>query len=147
MGEARHTVLIADDHDADRFFLKEAIRRHAPRLQVVGEVSDGEQVIEYLSGKGGYADRALYPMPEVLILDVRMPRMTGIEVLEWLKTEKFPGLKVALLADSSSMIYKEKAESLGVKHFYSKLVNTDELVRMVIHLQAELDSGQKGRCP
>lgn len=144
MGEARHSILIADDCEADRFFLKEAIRQHAPKLHVVGEVSDGQQVVEYLSGKGAYADRTIYPLPEVLILDVRMPRMTGIEVVEWLKKENFTSLKIALLADSSSAIYREKALSLGVNHFYSKLVNTDELIWMVIHLQTELESGKKG---
>jgi hypothetical protein len=65
--------------------------------------------------------------------------MTGIEVVEWLQTRKFPGLKIVMLADSSSAIYRPKALSLGIKHFYSKAVNTAELVHVVKTLQAELD--------
>src|SRR3974377_1110406 len=87
MTERKHRVLIADDYEADRFFLKEVIRRHAPLLEVVGEVGDGDEVIAYLWGYGQYADREKYPLPELLILDVRMPRMTGLQVLEGLKKE------------------------------------------------------------
>lgn len=144
MGEKRHNVLIADDYEADRFFLKEVIRRHAPKLHVVAEVGDGAQVIAYLSGEGQYADRETYPLPEVLILDMRMPRMTGLEVLEWLEKQNFPQLKIAIMADSSSVIHRPKALELGVEHFISKLTNSDELIHLVKRLQAELDSGQTG---
>src|SRR5579872_5137830 len=142
MSGKNHTVLIADDYEADRLFLKEAIRFHAPRLDVVAEVRDGEQVIAYLSGQGRFADRQEYPLPDLLILDVRMPRMTGIEVVEWLGEHDFPSMKVALLADSSSMIFRPKAREMGVRHFYSKF--TDELVQMVETLQTELESGEQG---
>lgn len=117
MGDGKHKVLIADDYEADRFFLKEVIRRHAPLLEVVGEVRDGDEVIAYLWGDGQYADREKYPLPELLIMDVRMPRMTGIEVLEWMKTRNLPPLKVALLADTSAGMFRDRVAELGLKHF------------------------------
>ncbi len=143
--KTRYTVLIADDYEADRFFLKEAIRRHAPKLHVIGEVGDGEQVVHYLSGEGQYADREAYPLPELLILDMGMPRMTGLEVLEWLQKQSFPQLKIAVMADSSLAIYRPKALELGVEHFVSKLMNSDEMIQLVKRLQDELESGEKGR--
>lgn len=139
MGEPKHRVLIADDYEADRFFLKEVIRRHAPLLEVVGEVGDGDEVIAYLWGYGEFADREKHPFPELLILDVRMPRMTGMQVLEWLKTQKLPPLKVALLADSSGENFREKAHDMGLQHFYSKIMGHGELEGMVKRLQAELE--------
>ena len=145
MGEKRHTVLIADDYEADRFFLREAIRRHAPKLHVVGEVGDGEQVVAYLSGEGQYSDRETFPLPDILILDMRMPRMTGLEVLAWLENQNFPKLKIAVMADSSSAIYRSKALELGVEHFFSKLMNSDELIQLVKRLQDELESGEQRR--
>jgi len=145
MGEVRHRVLIADDYEADRFFLKEAIRRHAPLLEVVAEVQDGTEVVSYLQGAGEYGDRDRFPFPELLIMDLRMPRMTGLEVLEWLKTQNFSGLKVAMLADSSFVKLKERAANLGLQHFYSKVINTSELVEVVRKLQAELEDGSSGR--
>jgi DNA-binding NarL/FixJ family response regulator len=140
MGEPKHRVLIADDYDADRFFLKEVVRRHAPSLEVVGEVEDGDEVIAYLVGYGQYADRTRFPLPDLLIMDVRMPRMTGIQVLEWMKTQKLPPLKVAILADTSSELYRNRVRELGMEHFYSKVMSTDELVNVVKNLQSELDA-------
>ena len=141
MGDKKHKVLIADDYEADRFFLKEAIRRHAPDLEVVGELEDGSDVIAYLTGRDGYADRVKHPLPDLLIMDVRMPRMSGLEVLDWLKIHPFPKMKVAMLADSSFMEFREKAASFGLQHFYPKVINAGELVEVVRKLQAELEDG------
>jgi DNA-binding NarL/FixJ family response regulator len=140
----KYSVLIADDEEPDRFFLKEAIRKHAPTFQVVGEVGDGEEVIAYLWGYGKYSDREKYPFPKLLIMDCRMPRITGIQVLEWLQTQKFPELKVALLADSSQAMFREKALSLGLNHFYQKAVNASLLEDVVKRLQAELEKNPDG---
>lgn len=144
MAEKIHTVLIADDYEADRFFLKEAIRRNASKLQVIAEVEDGSEVVNYLSGKGKFADREMYPMPEVLITDMRMPRMTGLEVLEWLQKQNMPRLKIAVLSDSSAAVFEPKARELGVKHFFSKVANPSELLHLVKLLQDELECGGQG---
>lgn len=138
----KHAVLIADDYESDRFFLKRVIAGHAPSLEVVGEVENGEQVIAYLAGKGAYADRKQYPLPELLILDMRMPRLTGMEVLEWLRTHDFPHLKIAMMADSSGSIYRDKTIDLGAHHFFSKLSGTGQLVEMVKALEADLQSAE-----
>jgi CheY-like chemotaxis protein len=144
MVEKSHTVLIADDYEADRYFLKEAIRRHALKLQVIAEVEDGAEVVNYLSGNGKFADRETYPIPEVLIMDMRMPRITGLEVLEWLQKQNMPPLKIAVLADSSSGMFEPKVRALGIKHFFSKVANPSELIHLVKLLQDELESGDQG---
>lgn len=138
----KHAVLIADDHESDRFFLKRVIAEHAPHLEVVGEVENGEQAIAYLAGDGAYADRKQHPLPELLILDMRMPRITGMEVLEWLRTHDFPRLKIAMMADSSGAIYRERTLDLGVHRFYSKLSGTGELIEMVKALEADLERAE-----
>jgi CheY-like chemotaxis protein len=138
MGERNHRVLIADDYEADRFLLKQVIRRHAPLLEVVDEVQDGVEVIAYLCGFGPYADREKYPLPDLLIMDVRMPRLTGVQVLEWLKTQSLPPMKVALLADTSSELFRDRVHGLGIEHFYSKLISPSELATIVMRLEAEL---------
>ena len=145
MKNKKHKVLIADDYESDRLFLRRAIIEHAPALEVVAEVEDGMEVVAYLSGEGLYADRSKYPLPELIILDVRMPRMTGIEVLEWLEKRDYPSLKIAMLADSSAILYKEKARSLGLQHFYSKVINPAELIQVVKTLEAELENGTARR--
>ena len=144
MAEKRYNVLIVDDDEADRVFLKEVIRSHAHKLHVIDELEDGAQVVEYLSGKGKYADRQAHPWPEVLILDMRMPRMNGLEVLEWLKMQSFPRLKIAVMAESVPAIDRARALKLGVEHFFSKLMHPNELIPLVERLQDELESGEKG---
>jgi DNA-binding NarL/FixJ family response regulator len=141
MVKRRHNVLIADDYEADRSFLREIIQHHAPLLEVVGEVEDGDEVIAYLWGYGEYADREKHPVPELLIMDVRMPRMSGVQVLEWLQTQTLPPLKVVMLADSSTELFRHRVANLGFKHFYSKVMETNELVDVVKRLQAELEAG------
>jgi len=132
-------VLIADDSEADRYFLKRAIHAGAPRLQIIAEVGTGAGAIDYLSGRGPFADRDRFPLPQLLLLDSRMPDMTGLDVLKWLQINPVPGLKVAMFADSSGTSLQPKAFQLGASFFSSKIVDSDELIRTVRSLQADLE--------
>jgi CheY-like chemotaxis protein len=138
-----YLVLIADDSEADRYFLKRALAEDAPRLRVIAEVQTGTETLAYLSGQGPFADRNQHPLPDLLLLDSRMPGKTGLEVLEWLQANPVPGLKVAMFADSSGMAHQTRALELGASHFFSKIVHGDELARAVKTLQAELDAGNR----
>src|SRR5579884_278603 len=88
------TILLAEDSADDEFFFRRvfgAVGLKNP-LEVV---RDGQQVIAYLKGEGEYADRELHPLPGVLFVDLRMPRVNGREVLQWLKTQaQFKGMLV-----------------------------------------------------
>jgi len=143
MNVETYSVLLADDSALDRFFLKEAITRGAPRLRVVGEVGDGDQVLAYLTGRGSYSDREKHPLPDLLILDSRMPCKDGLEVLRWLQTQNFLNLRVALFADTSGTGLQTKALELGASFFFSKLISKDELVRAVRALQFDLERGKR----
>jgi CheY-like chemotaxis protein len=134
------SVLIADDKREDRFLLNQAIERHAAQLHVVGEVEDGLQLIDYLSGKNVYADRDLYPFPDLLIMDLRMPRMDGFQALEWLQKHPFPHLKVAVLADSSGIAYRSEAVKMGAHFFHPKVSGLAGLADAVEQLQREMVS-------
>jgi DNA-binding NarL/FixJ family response regulator len=132
------SVLIADDEQADRDLLKWAVSNHAPHFDLVGEVVDGGQLIEYLSGKGQYADRDKHPLPDLLFLDLRMPGRDGFAVLEWLQEHHFPHLKIAVLADSSGIAYRSEALVLGANYFFGKCSKMDELADMVRWLQHDM---------
>src|SRR3954465_4483180 len=79
-------VLIAEDDENDRFFIEHAFREAAIQnpLQLA---NDGQAVMDYLAGVGDYADRNRYPVPCLLILDLKMPRKSGWDVLRWLRNE------------------------------------------------------------
>ncbi|EEF59442.1 response regulator receiver protein [Pedosphaera parvula Ellin514] len=136
----KYAVLIADDDEEDRFLLKAAIQSVTPRLKVVAEVENGEQVIAYLSGIGPYHDRQRHPFPDLLLIDLVMPVKNGFEVLEWLNTKCFPQLKVAVVSGSlEDLSHRQRILRLGVQHFYSKMVNYDELLQSVKFMQDEME--------
>jgi CheY-like chemotaxis protein len=142
----KFSVLIADDLEIDRWLLKDAFRSTASRFQVVGEVGDGEQVIDYLAGRGEYSDRQRYPFPDVLLIDLMMPRKNGFEVLEWLQQQSFPKLKVVPMAahyEIESLSPHHRALRLRVEHFYSKSVTYEQRLCSVKALQKQMEEGRK----
>jgi len=77
-------ILLAEDNDDDVSLMRRAFER-ARILNPLVVVSDGEQAIAYLKGEGIYKNRAEYPLPNLLLLDIRMPKKDGFEVLRWVR--------------------------------------------------------------
>ncbi len=135
----KFSVLIADDVHGDRFILKRAIRINAPSLTVVGEVQDGAEIIAYLSGEDKYADRERHPFPDLLFLDLRMPRVDGFDVLAWLQKRAFPRLKVIVLASSLESSDRQKVLELGVEYAYLKPWRHEALADVLKSVEAGLN--------
>jgi CheY-like chemotaxis protein len=107
------TILIAEDNQDDAFFLERAFSRVGPkaRLQFV---RDGQEAIEYLQGSEPFDDRATYPFPELLVLDLRMPRLTGFEVIEWVRANPLcRELPIVVLTGSDAPRDLKSAYALG----------------------------------
>jgi len=143
MSREPYAVVIADDSEVDRFFLKRAIKDGAPGLRVVSELETGDEVMAYLAGEGRFANRQEHPLPDLLLLDMRMPRGGGIEVLQWLKTRPPRDFMVAVLADTSGTERRELALELGANYFFSKIAHSDELIKVVQRLQADLEQDRQ----
>src|SRR6266403_605706 len=81
------TVLLAEDDLNDIFVVKRAFKMALLKnpLQVV---TDGEEALSYLRGEGKYASREVYPMPRLVVMDLRMPRKSGFEVLEAVRRDR-----------------------------------------------------------
>ena len=101
MNEKEYTVLLVEDDLNDIFLVKRAFKlAHIPNpLQVV---TDGLEAINYLSGNDKYADRKTYPLPKLIVMDIKMPRKTGFEVLEWVKGDGRPLRRIPIIIVSSS---------------------------------------------
>ncbi len=80
------TILLVEDNQSDVFLVGRAFHKaKVPHLLQV--VEDGEQAVAYLSGAGPYADRSRFPLPLFVLLDLKLPRKSGFEVLEWLRRQ------------------------------------------------------------
>jgi CheY-like chemotaxis protein len=97
-------------------------------------VRDGEQVLQYLRREGKFADTKQFPFPRVMILDLKMPRKNGFEVLQWLK--EHPECKIIpTMVFSSSQVPQDviRAYQLGVNSYFNKPNDYEEL-KSIFHL-------------
>lgn len=125
------TILLIEDNEDDVLLIQRAFRRigSGHPLQVL---SDGEQAVAYLGGEGAYADREAHPLPALLLLDLKLPRRSGFEVLEWLRGR--PGLRrlpVVVLTSSREPRDVDRAADLGANSYLVKPVHFDALQEMV----------------
>ncbi len=138
MAKEIYHVLIADDSESDRALLKAALRL-TPRLQAIAEVSDGTEVIAYLRGHAGFADRQKFPLPDLLLLDLKMPLKDGFEVLEWLDSQPFKSsITVVVLTDSMQPEHIKRALDLGADLFQVKPHASHERNAMIFALEEYL---------
>jgi CheY-like chemotaxis protein len=114
-----YLVLLADDSEDDGLLLEMAFGE-LDRLRLLPRMCDGEQTISYLNGDGKYADRRKYPLPDLLLLDLKMPRVDGFQVLEWLRLNPLPKLVIAVLSGSDRTEEVAHAMSLGAHFFHTK---------------------------
>ena len=127
----QRVMLVAEDDDNDVFFIERALKqaRIDQRLQ---RVKDGEDAISYLRGEGKYSDREQFPLPRFLLLDLKMPRRNGFEVLQWVRQQ--PGLKrmpVVVFTSSREDPDVNRAYDLGANTYLVKPVKFDDLVEVV----------------
>src|SRR5581483_9447631 len=79
-------VLYVEDEEDDAVFMRQAWRKSGLDNPLV-IVSDGEQARAYLSGSGGFGDRQRHPLPELVLLDVNLPKLSGLELLKWIRRQ------------------------------------------------------------
>jgi two-component system response regulator len=127
-------ILAAEDNVDDVFILREALRKAGISYRVE-DVGDGAAVLAYLSGEGAYSDRNRYPFPDVLLLDLNMPRLDGFEVLECVRQDpRFKRLIVYVLTASSRDADVQRAYDLGANGYLLKPVRMDETVALIAAL-------------
>jgi CheY-like chemotaxis protein len=124
-------VLVADDDANDVFFLRRAFQKAGVTCPIL-DVPDGERAICYLRGSDGFADRTRFPIPSLLFLDLKMPKVSGFEVLEWLqKHDDLAMMKVVVLSSSNLPSDMQKARALGAHDYRVKPADIDDMIIMV----------------
>jgi CheY-like chemotaxis protein len=121
MDNKQFTVLLVEDDLNDIFLVKRAFRtaRIPNPLQVV---TDGEEAISYLRGEGKYSDRVAYPLPKLIVMDIKMPRRSGFEVIEWVKGDMRPlrRIPIVIVSSSDSPADINRAYELGANAYMIK---------------------------
>ena len=135
-------VLLVDDSEDDRLFLRLALRDN-PRLVVVGELCDGEEAISYLSGRGEFADREKYPFPDVMLLDLKMPRKTGYDVLTWLRDQSLNDLVVIVISGSFLPEDISRSLALGATAYHRKALLKEEREVLFVEIEGSLAMRQR----
>ena len=138
-----YSVLVADDSDDDRLFMRKALER-SQKLKMVAEVPDGQQTIAYLTGKSNFQDRSKFPLPDVLILDLKMPGKSGYDVLEWLKGTPHPGLHVIVVSGSFLPEDVTRSFSLGAHDYHIKSARRIELDAMITKIESLIEKQADG---
>jgi len=124
-------VLQVEDDDNDIYFLKFAMKQ-APLGNCLRVVKSGEEAIEYFQGAGKFADRTAYPIPGLVLLDLRLVRMNGLEVLKWIRNQpEFHAVVVLMFTSSAHPDDIERAARLGANAFLQKPSGPEDLVRLL----------------
>src|SRR5690242_14022084 len=130
-GGLAHVVLVAEDDEHDIWMFRRACEKeklgHTFRF-----VHDGEQALDYLQGKPPYADRKHFPLPDLLLVDLKLPRMDGFDILKWLhSTPDLNELPVVVLSGSDLDEDKGRAQRLGARAYYVKSGNPAQMQKLI----------------
>ena len=139
MSTRKFTILAVDDSDDDLLLLKMAFRK-SDRLSLIHMANSGEEAVAYLKGERQFAERAKFPLPDMVLLDLKMPRMNGFEVLAKLQEAKLPQAPVVVALSSSALPGDiERALSLGARFYQTKPTTILQLADVIRDLESKLD--------
>jgi two-component system response regulator len=123
-------ILHVEDDANDVFLLQHALKNAgvAQPIQVAG---DGQEAIDYLGGAGQFADRQKFPLPCLVLLDLKLPRVMGLEVLRWIGQHRAPALVVIVLTASGQDSDIAAAYRLGANAYLIKPTDARQFEGMV----------------
>jgi CheY-like chemotaxis protein len=141
------TVLHVDDDPNDTELLQAAARRANVRFSVQN-VTDGEQAMAYLSGRGVYANRQLYPLPVLVLLDLKMPQATGFDVLRWIRAHpEADNLPVVVFSGSELQDDVQQAFAVGADSYLVKPIGFNALIDLVRKIDTVWIGARAGKSP
>lgn len=132
---ASGTIALVEDNEDDLFFMKRALKA-ADITNPLQVLVNGTTAMEYLQGRGKFADRAAYPLPFLLLLDLKLPDMSGFDILRWIKGPGGLHTMAAIVLTTSGEIRDiEMAYELRANSFLIKPAGADRLLDLVIALK------------
>jgi CheY-like chemotaxis protein len=127
----KRTILLVEDDANDVFFMHRAMKQ-AGVTNPMQVARDGQMAIDYISGAGAYSDRLMFPLPDLVLLDLKLPHVMGLDVLEWIRTQPELAMVMVLILTSSRLPTDvNKAYSLGANSYLVKPSLPEGLLDMV----------------
>lgn len=134
MSTANPTILLAEDNPDTQFFIQLAIEE-ANLAVSVQVVKSGQEALHYLTGQTAYADRDRYPLPVLILTNLDMPGLSGLELLEWVKQQpELKQLPVVVLSSSDDPYQIKRAMTLGASSYFVKTPTFDSLIDLLMSL-------------
>ena len=130
-GITKTTILLAEDDENDVMLIRRAFSK-SHVVNPIACVANGEEAVAYLAGEGRYADRTAHPLPFMMLLDLKLPRLSGHEVLKWLRGQNgLRRLPVVVLTSSREERDLVEGYRLGVNAFVVKPVDFQQFTESV----------------
>jgi CheY-like chemotaxis protein len=112
-------ILLVEDDEDDRFFAERTLGKAG--LKSVFHVATGQAAVDYLSGERGFADREKFPLPDIILLDLKIPEISGHQVLEWVKAQPQLGtIAVYILSSSGEISDRTRATAANAAGYFVK---------------------------
>jgi CheY-like chemotaxis protein len=128
------TILQVEDDPNDVLFLRRAMEKMAV-LNPIQVASDGQEAIDYLRGSGKFLDRAKFPFPSLVLLDLKLPYVMGLDVLQWIRAQNCIALPVLMLTASAQDADVAAAYRMGANGFLRKPSSCRELEEIIKAIQ------------
>ena len=124
-------LLLVEDDANDILLIQRAFRKADLNIPI-NVVKDGDQAIAYFSGQAPYEDRVQYPLPLLVLLDLKLPRRSGLEVMEWVKRQPIiRRIPIVVLTSSRENSDVDYAYEIGASSYLVKPVTFSALESMV----------------
>jgi CheY-like chemotaxis protein len=144
---SRPIILHIEDDSSDVLLLRQAFCQAGLPVALHSQ-PDGEQALAYLRGNGQFADRLRFPLPDLVLLDLKLLGLSGFDVLEWIRREEeFRRLPVVVLSSSNQEAEIKRSYQLGANSYLLKPVGFEALVALLAafyHYWFELNELPKG---
>lgn len=124
-------VLLVEDDPSDARLIQRAFDKLPAKIPVI-RLTNGDEAVSYLAGDAPFDNRAAYPLPKVLLLDIKLPRRSGFEVLQWIRKQRsgLHRMLVVVLTSSSHSVDIERAYDLGANSYLTKPENSTDLLQL-----------------
>ena len=126
-------ILLVEDDSADALLIRRALEKTGLDFKL-SRLKHGDEAIDYLSGAPPFTDREAQPLPDVILLDIKLPRRTGFEVLQWIRSqaEDLSRIPVVMLTSSRHMVDVNRAYDLRANGYLTKPETAHQLQEMML---------------